>query len=145
MLPKWSLMNWRPLHWETAQNHFSTKAERMLLVTNATEYLVCHVFVCVYVCMYVCITVIWRANRERASRSHSGSPQKSHLLTMRYTYLYLCQKLKAVTYMTPSISRLSISASGAIFSSLVLVSVYYSPVLSPTLLLTYKHLQHSSA
>lgn len=38
--------------------------------------------------------------------------------------------------MTPSNSRLSISASGAIFSSLVLVSVYYSPVLSPTLLPT---------
>lgn len=38
--------------------------------------------------------------------------------------------------MTPSNSRLSISASGAIFSSLVLVSVYYSHVLSPTLVPT---------
>lgn len=38
--------------------------------------------------------------------------------------------------MTPSNSRLSISASGAIFSSLVFVSVYYGPVLSPALLPT---------
>lgn len=38
--------------------------------------------------------------------------------------------------MTSSYSRLSMSASGAIFSSLVLVSEYYSPVLSPTLLPT---------
>lgn len=28
-----------PLGTETAQNHFSTKAERMLLVTDATEFL----------------------------------------------------------------------------------------------------------
>lgn len=48
-----------PLGTETAQNHFSTKAERMLLVTNATEYLsVVHVYACVCVfCMYVCASV----------------------------------------------------------------------------------------
>ena len=91
-----------PLGTETAQNHFSTKAERMLLVTNATEYLsvmyvcVClHIYVCIYVCVCecVCFTVIWRANQERASytRSHSGSPQKkpsSNNVLLRYTYLY---------------------------------------------------------
>ena len=43
-----------PLGTETAQNHFSTKAERMLLVTNATEYLS---VVCVCLCIYVCLCV----------------------------------------------------------------------------------------
>lgn len=90
-----------PLGTETAQNHFSTKAERMLLVTNATEYpfvvcvCVCVLFVCV--CMHVCVTVIWRANRERASytRSHSGSPQKSHLLTMYCCDTHICTNVKS--------------------------------------------------
>lgn len=88
-----------PLGTETAQNHFSTKAERMLLVTNATEYLsvmcVClSSYICMYMCECVCVvTVIWRANQERASytRSHSGSPQKkpsSNNVLLRYTYLY---------------------------------------------------------
>lgn len=43
-----------PLGTETAQNHFSTKAERTLLVTNATEYLsvehVCAVSSVCFVC-----------------------------------------------------------------------------------------------
>ncbi len=37
-------------------------------------------------------------------------------------------RVEAVKYMTPSNSRLSMSASGAIFSSLVLVSVLQSRV-----------------
>lgn len=49
-----------PLGTETAQNHFSTKAERMLLVTDATEYLsvVCLrrlCILCVYVCVCMCV------------------------------------------------------------------------------------------
>lgn len=90
-----------PTTTETAQNHFSTKAERTLLVTNATEYLsvVC-VCVCVRVRLNVCVcvvTVIWRANRERASyiRSRSGSLQKSHLLTMYCCDTHICTNVKS--------------------------------------------------
>ncbi|KAM7405297.1 hypothetical protein PAMP_012570 [Pampus punctatissimus] len=89
-----------PLGTETAQNHFSTKAERMLLVTNATECLVCCMLclcypcICAYVCVCVCVCCFnWRANRERASytRSHSGSPAEkpsSNNVLLQYTYLY---------------------------------------------------------
>ena len=61
-------------------------------------------------------------------------PSSNNVLFAIHIFVLMSKKLKAVKYMTPSNSRLSISASGAIFSSLVLVSVYYSPVLSPTLL-----------
>lgn len=43
-----------PLETETAQNHFSTKAERKLLVTNATE---CLSVMCVF-CVFVCVSVL---------------------------------------------------------------------------------------
>lgn len=63
-----------PLGTETAQNHFSTKAERMLLVTNATEYLsVVHVYACVCVCvLYVCVCfcVCVFVTGERIERGH---------------------------------------------------------------------------
>lgn len=132
-----------PLGTETAQNHFSTKAERMLLVTNATEYLSVE-WVSEWVNAHVLFLcecfVIWRANQERASytRSHSGSPQKSHLLTM-YCAIHifaLMSKVESSLSMTPRKSRLSISASGAIFSSLVDVFVCYGPVFSSVLLPT---------
>lgn len=78
----------------TKRNHFSTKAERMPLVTNQLIPL-CVCLCIVNVC--VCVTVIWRANRERASntRSHSGSPQKSHLLTMYCCNTRICSNVKS--------------------------------------------------
>lgn len=62
-----------PLRTETAQNHFSTKAERMLVVTNATEYLsrVCVMFVCLFVGMHVCICVCMCVS-YLASQSREG-------------------------------------------------------------------------
>lgn len=60
-----------PLGTETAQNHFSTKAERMLLVTNATEYLsvmyvcVCVLFVYMCVCAGVCVCNCYLASESR--------------------------------------------------------------------------------
>lgn len=80
----------------TKRNHFSTKAERMPLVTNATDSSVCVCLCIVNVCVCVCVTVIWRANRERASntRSHSGSPQKSHL-TMYCCNTRICTNVKS--------------------------------------------------
>lgn len=84
-----------PLGTETAQNHFSTKAERMLLVTNATEYL----YVCVlFKCICVCVAFLVSGERiERASytRSRSGSPQKSHLLTMHCCDTHICTNVKS--------------------------------------------------
>lgn len=85
----------------TKRNHFSTKAEKMPLVTNATDSCLCvcvlwiYIYICLCVC--VCVTVIWRANRERASntRSHSGSPQKSHLLTMYCCNTCICTNVKS--------------------------------------------------
>lgn len=82
-----------PLGTETAQNHFSTKAERMLLVTNATDYLSCRVCVCV--CLYVCVFI----TVNLASKSREGiiyhitlwlaaeKPSSNNVL-LRYTYLY---------------------------------------------------------
>lgn len=55
---------------------------------------VCFVCMCVLLCMCVCN---WRANRERASytRSRSGSPQKSHLLTMYCCDTHICTNVKS--------------------------------------------------
>lgn len=79
-----------PLGTETAQNHFSTKAERMPLVTNATEYLyVCVLFKCICVCG---VSGIWRANREgivyQITLWLAAEKPSSNNVLLRYTYLY---------------------------------------------------------
>lgn len=83
-----------PLGTETAQNHFSTKAERMLLVTNATEYLfVMCVCVC-FVCMYVCVCNCYLASESREGIVYqitlwlAAEKPSSNNVLLRYTYLY---------------------------------------------------------
>lgn len=87
-----------PLGTETAQNHFSTKAERTLLVTNATERLF-RVCVCVCVFMYlfrVCVCVFVSGERieregmvipNHALARRRKKPSSNNVL-LRYIYLY---------------------------------------------------------
>lgn len=104
---KKSQMNWRPLHWElklhkkkslqheSRENAAGNKCNWFLCVCARVCARVLWTYVCVCAC--VCVTVIWRANRERASntRSHSGSPQKSHLLTMYCCNTRICTNVKS--------------------------------------------------
>lgn len=96
-----------PLGTETAQNHFSTKAERMLLVTNATEYLsgvcVCvFVYICMFMCLSVCVSVcVLLLSGERIKRGHRipdhtlARRRKSHLLTMYCCDTRICTNVKS--------------------------------------------------
>lgn len=61
-----------PLGTGTAQNHFSTKAERMLVVTNATEYVFC---VCVCA-LYECICKGYLASESRGHRIPDHTPAR---------------------------------------------------------------------
>lgn len=92
-----------PLGTETAQNHFSTKAERMLLVTNATEFLS---VLCVCVHVYVCVLFVYVrvCNCYLASESREGivyqitlwlAAEKSHLLTMYCCDTHICTNVKS--------------------------------------------------
>lgn len=81
-----------PLGTETAQNHFSTKAERMLVVTNATEYLFV-VCVCVFdVCVCVCKCYLASESREgivyQITLWLATEKTSSNNVLLQYTYLY---------------------------------------------------------
>lgn len=95
---KRSPMNWRPLHWELKlheKKSLQHESRENAAGNKSTDSSVCVFMYCERVC--VCVTVIWRANRERASntRSHSGSPQKSHLLTMYCCNTRICSNVKS--------------------------------------------------
>lgn len=97
---KRSPMNWRPLHWELKlheKKSLQHESRENAAGNKSTDSSVCVFMYCERVCVCVCVTVIWRANRERASntRSHSGSPQKSHLLTMYCCNTRICSNVKS--------------------------------------------------
>lgn len=79
-----------PLGTETAQNHITTKAERMLVVTNATEYL-CDVCVC-DVCVSVCKCYMASKSREgivyQITLWLATEKTSSNNVLLRYRYLY---------------------------------------------------------
>lgn len=97
---KRSPMNWWPLHWELKlheKKSLQHESRENAAGNKSTDSSVCVFMYCERVCVCVCVTVIWRANRERASntRSHSGSPQKSHLLTMYCCNTRICSNVKS--------------------------------------------------
>lgn len=122
----------KSLHHRSSENANGNKHNWIPVLRICKSLYVCG---CVCVCKLLSGMTIAREHRIRVHTLLAAEKPSSNNVLLQYTFV-LMSKVEAVTYITSSKSRLSISASGAIFSSLVLVSVYYSPVFSPTLLPT---------
>lgn len=132
-------MNWQALHWElklhqkTRQHESRENAAGNKLNVCVSCFLCC---VCVYMCVDYCLAS--KSREGIVTPDHAlARHKKSHLLSMHCCNTYICTNVKSwmqVKYMTSGDSILLFffsSASGAILSSLALLSCVLQSCLKP--------------